>query len=101
MLLQYDGLDTIIGDHDNDYLEYEGERTSNSSDSDADFDEGGDMDDDPAEVQVGYVERRSRLWVHYKYALDKGSVRWMKTSHECRPTSHADANGCVEPWDDA
>ncbi len=100
MLLQYDGLDTI-GDHDDDYLEYEGERTSNSCDSDADSDEGGDVDDDPAEVQVGYAERRSRLWVHYKYALEKGSVRWMKTADECRPTSHADANGCVGPWDDA
>ncbi len=73
ILLQYDGLDTI-GDHENDYLEYEGDHNSTSSDEDANSDEGGDLDDDAAEVQVGYAERRSRLWVHFKFALMKWSI---------------------------
>jgi hypothetical protein len=96
MLLQYDGLDSI-GDHDDDCLEYEGEHNSTSSDSDADSVEGNDLDYDGAEVQVAYAERRSGLWVHYKFALEKGSIRWMKTPKECRTTSHAYANGCAFP----
>ena len=72
-----------------------------SSDSDADSDEEVITYDDAAEVQVGYAERRSRLWVHYKFALEMGSIRWMKTAEQCRPSSHADANGCAGPWDDA
>jgi hypothetical protein len=66
MFLQRDGLDTI-GDHDDDYLEYEGEHKS-TSDSDANSDECDDLDDEPAEIQEGYAERRSRLWVHCTYA---------------------------------
>ncbi len=73
MLLQYDGLDTI-GDHDDDYLEYEGEHSS-TSESDTNSNESGDLDDEPTEIQVGYAERRSRLWVHYKSALEKGCMR--------------------------
>ncbi len=43
MLLQYDGLDTI-GNHDDDYLEYEGEQIS-KGDSDTSSDEDDDLDD--------------------------------------------------------
>ncbi len=99
MLLQYDGLDTI-NDHDGDYVKYEGEHNSTSSDEDANSDEGGDLDDDATEVQVGYAEGRSRLWVHFKFALMKGSIRWIKTAEECRRTSHSNANGCEGPWDE-
>ena len=90
-------LDTF-GDRDDDYLEYEGEQIS-KGDSDTSSDEEDDLDDEPTEIQVGYAERRSRLWVHYKYALEKGTIRWMTTTKECRPTSHADGNGCAGPWD--
>ena len=30
------------------------------------------------EVQVGYAEKKSRLWVHYTHAFDRGDVRWVK-----------------------
>jgi hypothetical protein len=72
IFLQYDGLDTI-GHYDDDDLEYECKHNS-TSDSDMDSDEGGDLDNEPAEIQMGYAKRRSRLWVHYKHALEKGSI---------------------------
>ena len=87
-------MDTI-GDHEDDY----GLETEIGEYSDYDFDMGEDphmeglkvMDDpvDPIvielEVQVGYAEKKSRLWVHYKHACDRGDVRWVKTTFVCRP----------------
>jgi hypothetical protein len=97
MLLQYDGLDTI-GDEEDDYKDTEGMEISSDSASDVE-DDLQDDDDEEVEIQVGYAEKRSRLWVHHKYALANGDIRWMKTAKECRPTSRADPNGADGPWD--
>ncbi len=67
MLLQFDGLDTI-GDEDYDYKDKEGPESE--ADSDFHVVVGGTIDvgvaEEAAEVQVGYAEKRSRLWVHHK-----------------------------------
>jgi len=96
MLLQYDGLDTI-GDEEDDYMETGGMVTNFGFESDAE-DVPQDVDDEEVEIQVGYAEKRSRPWVHHKYALENGSIRWMATATECRPTSRADPNGAPRPW---
>jgi len=96
MLLQYDGLDTI-GDKEDDYKDKEGMETNSDSASDVEDDLEND-DGEEAEIQVGYAEKRYRLWVHHKYALRNGDICWMKTAKECRPTSRADPNGADGPW---
>ena len=104
MILQYDGLDTI-GNNDEDYGTDE-----DHEQSDDDF----DMEDDPhmegvvdledetipveQEVQVGYADKKSRLWVHYKYACDRGETRWLKRASVSRPMSLRDPLGAPGPW---
>ena len=109
MILQYDGLDTI-GDNDDDYGEHD--EIGLSDDSDDDFDMGEDphmegvdaneVDVVPIviehEVQVGYAENRSRLWVHYKHACDKGDVRWVKRASVSRPIADRNPYGERGPW---
>ena len=80
MLVQFEGLDTI-GDDNCDYKDEESHVSEAGSEFnilvgatiDADVGEG------VAEVQVGYAEKKSRLWVHHKYSLESGLIRWMKT----------------------
>ena len=48
------------------------------------------------EVQVGHVEKKSRLWVHYKHACDRGDVLWVKRASVCRPIAERNPHG--EPW---
>ena len=104
MIMQFDGLDTI-GNTREDY----------GTDEDHDYsDDDLDMEDDPhlegvdvladetvvveQEVQVGYVDKKSRLWVHYKYAGERGEIRWLKQASVCRPMSHRDPYGAPRPW---
>ncbi len=101
MLLQYDGLDTI-GDEDDDYMETEGMEVDYSSASDASAEHvpvANNNAMEEVEIQVGYAEKRSRLWIHHKYASENGSIRWLSTADECRPTARADATGAPGPWD--
>ena len=99
MLLHYDGLDTI-GDEEDNYKD----EACPKSDLDSDFNTsvGGtkdiDVQEEKAEVQVGYAKKRSQLQVHHKFALHKGVIRWMKTTDECRKTSRAGPDGCFGPW---
>jgi len=99
MLLQYDSLDTI-GDEEDDYKDEAGPESD--TDSDLDSFVGGsddsDVEEEEAEVQVGYAEKRSRLWVHHKVALHKGLIRWMKKTDECRQSFRAGPDGCFGPW---
>ncbi len=99
MLLQYDGLDTI-GDENDDYKDEEGPMSEQDYDMDIDafIRETDDVvEEEEAEVQVEYVEKRSRLWVHHKYSLDNGLVRWMKKADECRIKYRTGPHGCVGP----
>jgi hypothetical protein len=80
MLLQYDGLDTI-GDEEDD-MDTVDMVTNFGFESDGE-DVPQDVDDEEIEIQVGYAEKRPRLWVHHKYALENGSIRWMATTTEC------------------
>ena len=84
MILQFDGLGTI-GNTDEVY----------GTEEDHDYSEDDfDMEDNPhlevvdvladetvvveQEVQVGYANKMSRLWVHYKYACERGEIQWLK-----------------------
>ncbi len=95
ILLQYDGLDTI-GDENNDYSDAEGMELDSGSENNDTDDPRDDLDEE-VEIQVGYAEKRSRLWVHHKYALGSGSIRWMATSKECRPATRTAPNCAPEP----
>ncbi len=85
--MQFDGLDTI-GDFDEDYgSEYE---SSSDTDDDSEMvfdqhmegmeDELVDLEPIPIEqeVQVGYEEKKFRMWIHYKHACARGDVIWLK-----------------------
>jgi hypothetical protein len=48
------------------------------------------------DVQVGYAEKKSRLWIHYKYACERKEIRWPKRATACRPFSRRDPLGA--PW---
>ena len=91
MILQYNGLDTI-GNYDEDYGTDEDQETSND---DIDMENNPHMeglgedgegvrieqevqDAIEKEVQVGYAEKKSRMWVHYKCACERKEVRWLK-----------------------
>ncbi len=94
MLLQFDGLDNI-GDENDDYKDEEG--SEGEADSDLYILVGGIVDVDVAEeatqVQVGYAEKRSRLFFNVdrnvKYALflefcnELGEARGGKVSTIC------------------
>jgi hypothetical protein len=103
MLLQYDGLDTI-GDEDDDYKNEEGPEYEQGSDLDSvaaigvEVDDNDEVEEDETEIQVGYCEKRSRLWVHHKYSLQNGLIQWMKTADECRMDYRAGPHGCIGPW---
>ncbi len=107
MLMQYDGLDTI-GDFDEDYGSEYDSGSDTDDDSEMAFDphmEG--MEDEVVviepipieqEVQVGYEEKKSRMWIHYKYACARGDVRWLKRASVCRPMIDRDPYGEQGPW---
>ncbi len=103
MLLQYDGLYTI-GDNDEDYMDHEGPEEAqdvniDNEDPPIDFDQHlDDVADEEVEIEVGYSEKRSRLWTHHMYDLKKGNIRWMKTADECRNNSRANPIGEPCPW---
>ena len=103
MLLQYDGLDTI-GDEDGDYKDEEDEEgpmTEQDSDTNIAAPIGARdvvVEEEEAEVQVGYAEKRSRLWVHHKYSIENGLIRWMKKAEECRMNYRTGPQGCDGPW---
>ncbi len=107
MILQYDGLD-IIGNNDEDYGTEE-----DHEDNEDDFEMGDDphmegvevVDDETVaynemepEVEVGYADKKSRLWVHYKCASDRGELRWLNRASVCRPTNNRDPLGALGPW---
>jgi hypothetical protein len=50
------------------------------------------------EVQVGYEEKKSRMWIHYKYACERKEVRWLKRATLCRPFPRRDPLGAPRPW---
>jgi hypothetical protein len=100
MLLQYVGLDTV-GDEDDDYMEAEGMEVEYNlaSDASAEHFQEADNVEEEVEIKVGYAEKRSRLWIHHKYASDNGTIKWLSTARECRPATRADAMGAPGPWD--
>jgi hypothetical protein len=103
MLLQYDGLDTI-SDNDEGYMDHEGPEEALDVDMDNEdppFDVDQhlyDDDDEEVEIEVGYSEKRSRLWTRHMYELKKGNIRWKKTADECRNNSRANPIGEPSPW---
>ena len=106
MILQYDGLDTI-GNNDEDYGTDEDHEPPSDDDIDMEIDPhmecvGEDVVDNTMpmeqEVQVGYAEKKSRLWVHYKYACERREIRWLKRASVSRPVSLRDPLGAPGPW---
>ncbi len=85
IILRYDGLDTI-----GNYVEDCGmDKDHDSSDDDIDTEDdaymegvGEDVEDATMpveqEVQVGYAETKSRMWIHYKYACECKEVCCLK-----------------------
>ncbi len=51
-----------------------------------------------AEVQVGYAEKRSQLWVHHTSAFERGEIRWLKHASVCRHVADRDPYGEPRPW---
>ena len=105
MLLKYNGLDTI-GNFMNDY----GTDPTADDDSDVEMEEDPhmlDVDDDvdvvlPIEIEpevgIGYAEKKTRLFMHHKYACNEGHIRWLKHAVVCRPYANRDPYGEPGPW---
>jgi hypothetical protein len=105
MLLKYYGLDTI-GNFANDY----GTNPTVDDDSDVEMEEDLERVDVDAnadviqpieiepEVQVGYTEKKGILFMHHKYACNKGNIRWLKNADVCCPLANRDPYGEPGPW---
>ena len=95
MLLKYDGLD-IIGEFEEDYG---GEIMAENSDDDmTSVNNDGDAADVETEVAIGYSEKRSKLWMHMKFAEAKGEIAWLQHADVCRPETERDPYGQPGPW---
>jgi hypothetical protein len=103
-ILQYDGLDTIGNTDEDNGTNEDHEHSDDDFDMEDDTHMEGveDVEDETIhveqEVQVGYEDKKSRLWVHFKYACDRGEIRWLKRASVSRPMSLRNPLGALWPW---
>ena len=83
MLLKFDGLDTI-GIFDEDYGTKEDMDPISDDEMETNNEEEAENEEGP-EVAIDYAEKRQRMWLHHKYAFQRGEIRWQKNAVVCRP----------------
>jgi hypothetical protein len=86
-----------IGDFDEDYGGDQVMAENNDDEMDI-VNNDDDATDEETEVAIGYSEKRTKLWMHMKFAEAKGEISWLKHADVCRPETERDPYGQPGPW---